>query len=123
MNRVYLGVLTALALALTIACEGGGSEQEQFARAILGCWEAKDADFELNLMERYPEARNLDAAKERFVQDSRDESMEHLEAFHDRRCPPGGAPLPESEPTPSPTSSPTHTPLPRGGPAGRPPPT
>ena len=119
MNRVCHCVLTAL--ALTIACGGGDSEQEQFAKAILGCWEAKDADFQLNLMERYPEASNLDAAKERFVQDSRDESMEHLEAFHDRHCPPGGPPLPESEPTPSPTSSPTHTPLPRGGPAGRPP--
>ena len=52
----------AVRATLTIACERGDSEREQFAKAILRCCEAEDADFELNLLGRYPEACDFDAA-------------------------------------------------------------
>ncbi|MYE39415.1 MAG: hypothetical protein F4X27_04215 [Chloroflexi bacterium] len=72
----------------------GMTEEERFARGILACWEIKDNDFETNLMEMFPEAGDLGAAKARFIEVNSSKTMEELDPVVDRHCPPGGSPPP-----------------------------
>ena len=124
--------------------QSGMTEEERFTRAILGCWEAKDEDFETTLMGLFPEAGDLDAAKARFIEVNSSKTMEELDPVVDRHCPPGGhrtpTPAPaveetqqeattqqesgqtgQSGPTPTATPAPEPTPDPEDTPDGLPP--